>query len=448
MTSVPVGANMSNKPTRPTRKASRTAVFLAVQAVLISAAMGTAWVAFREDAHRGDLPPLRDEPLVVEPLYDCPWIIGDEQLIEVLYRLRPRLAGPKPKINHVDHALRFWGVEAEFSDPACLSGRQMRDILLDHARFAEVWGDDAKPFLGAVDDGVAYRTKEGSATASHVDHTMASLGEVGVPLSFPVRLPDGVSNVGAMLHHAMRSFCVNQLEYEWSALAFTLYFRSPQPWHSSEGQEITFDRLAERIMRQRFRQGVCYGNHRLHTLVMMLRVDRDHAILSAAMRAQIIAHLRGATAALVGSQHADGYWERNWAEGVPPDDKEPIQSVLSPLSRRFLATGHAMEWWALAPPEVQPPREVLARAGAWMARTVLELDDDAVLKNYTFLSHVGRGAGAMARAFSRLFSAGDRGRSSRRRGRRGPGRGRGGNLAIPQATIRRFSITRRFPSTF
>lgn len=56
----------------------------------------------------------------------------------------------------------------------------------------------------------------------------------------------------------------------------------------------------------------------------------------------------------------------------------------------MVATGHALEWWALAPEEILPPREVIQRAGQWLAKNVMALNDDEIVDKYTFLSHVGR----------------------------------------------------------
>ena len=44
----------------------------------------------------------------------------------------------------------------------------------------------------------------------------------------------------------------------------------------------------------------------------------------------------------------------------------------------------------MAPEELQPPREVMVRAGQWLAREIEVMDQETVLRNYTFLSHAGR----------------------------------------------------------
>jgi hypothetical protein len=157
-------------------------------------------------------------------------------------------------------------------------------------------------------------------------------------------------------------------------------------WQTTEGQWISFDRLADRIMRQKLLQGVCFGNHRLFSLVVLLRVDDQQRILSAEMRKRILNHLKAATQRLVRHQTPDGYWDRNW-EG---SEWEQSWNEQAPRSRRILATGHALEWWAMAPPEVLPEPKVIERAARWLTKTILEMTDTQISAGYTFLTHAGR----------------------------------------------------------
>ena len=382
---------MSDKQQTKTGLVSGGSVFLAVQLALLIVVASVALAKFHDARTRRTLPPMRRIPLSVDPLYDRPDLLSDETLYAVLHKLRPRLRKSKPKINHVDHALRFWGAAAKFSDPECLSGEEMRAILLDHDHFAESWGEEEKPLLMCNEHCVGVRTQEGQATASHVDHTLAGLAEIGTPLDLPIHTHEGPATVGSLLVASLKTFDVNQVEYEWSALAYSLYLESLAPFSDVNGQELTFDLIADRIMRQGLKMGVCYGNHRLHALVVLLRVDQQNQILGKQCRRRIIRHLRNVTATLVDSQHETGFWNQHWATGVgplPEDDEE--YSKIQPIAKKILATGHALEWWALAPAEVLPPDEVIQRAIDWLAEVVLDMDDEEVGDNYTFLSHVGR----------------------------------------------------------
>ena len=366
-----------------------TWIFLVFQVAFLALAVSASVRRVSQMKARLAMPELREVPLVIRPRYDNPRVVTDQQLKTVLTKLRPRLRGEQPNINHADHALRFWGTSAQFSDPQCLSGEELRQLLVDHSRFLKVWGDKTRPLLIPLKDGsVRVRMQEGMATSSHEDHTLACLAEVGTPLSFPLRTSNGTTALRSLVEQALTSFSLNQAEYEWSGMVFALYVKPVDYWVSREGQEINFDRIAERLMRLKYHKGVCFGNHRLHTLTVMLRVDEQQQILSSQARIEIIDHLLDATKLLVKHQHRDGYWDSNWPYGKP--SKDIVHKMRDFRSRRILATGHALEWWAFAPAEVVPPQEVVVRAGQWLARTISEMDDKQIKQSYTFLTHAGR----------------------------------------------------------
>lgn len=357
------------------------------QAVFLAAVVAVPTVAGWTRDPRPRLPQFELEPTRVEPLHDNPLIVTDEQLTAVLKKLEPRLRHSQPKINYVDHALRFWGVDATFQDPACLSGEELRKLLIDHEAFQAAWGKDTKPLMSLRNGLVSVRMQQGNATASHVDHTLASLAECGTPLDFDLSLPGQIVPLRSLLASAVARFEINQQEYEWTTLAAALYAENGSSWYSVDGERVDFNRCAERLMRQQYQQGVCYGNHRLYTLVMLLRIDEQKPLLDDSTRVAIADHLREATRRLIASQSPEGYWDQNWPDAKSAARDEKLDT---PLSRRILATGHALEWWATAPAEFHPPREVLVRAGQWLAKEIDSMDHSAIEKNYTFLSHAGR----------------------------------------------------------
>lgn len=362
-------------------------LFVAVQG-LFWAGLGIAAVRRSGEIEASRrLPPPRNEPLRIAPQFDYDWMVTDEQLRRVLDQLQPRLRGGKPRINYVDHALRFWGADAEFPDARSLSGSEMRELLTRYPKFREQWGEQTPPLLTGSGRDVKVRVREGKSSSSHVDHTLATLAECGTPLDFPIQTDEAQATVKSLLAHALRQFSPNQTEYEWSALIFALYLPADMRWISQEGQDITWDLLAERLMRQRFTQGVCFGNHRLYTLTLMLRIDATDPLWSDAVRSQVRSHLAEATRRLVQTQSNEGFWDGNWSGD---GSSAASDGAPSPLGQRILATGHALEWWAMAPEDLHPPRETLIRAAQWLARTIDEMDATTIEKNYTFLTHAGR----------------------------------------------------------
>src|SRR5580698_7655623 len=90
--------------------------FLAAQLAVVSVAIGLSVSRLHEDEQTERLPAAKPVPIQVEPLYDYPEVVSDEQLQVVLDRLKPAFRGRKASLNDVDHALRFWGLEAVFVD--------------------------------------------------------------------------------------------------------------------------------------------------------------------------------------------------------------------------------------------------------------------------------------------------------------------------------------------
>lgn len=368
--------------------AQSAVVFALSQALLVGGIAAAAVYALPRTTSA--IPALQNEPRSVTLKYNWPHVITDEQLTATMTKLRPQLRHEHPKINHVDHALRCWGQEATFEDPACLSGAEMVAMLTDQNAYAAHWGTDALPLLVKGEFGPGFRTQEGESSASHVDHTLGTLAEIGISLDYPIIVKDQEAplTVKQLLTAAMLDFRLNQKEYEWTTVAAASYATGPTQWLSQDGEHITFDMLADRLMRQDWVDGVCYGNHRLYALAMLLQFD-DQAQLfrEADTRSKVIAHLSQATARLVKSQSAEGYWDENWEDATRPAKE---MEAGGPTMRRILATGHALEWWAIAPAEVLPPREVVVRGAQWLVVEIEQMEPESVVKNYTFLTHVGR----------------------------------------------------------
>jgi len=368
--------------------ASAATLFLLSQLMLLGTIAVAAIAALPRSAD--PVPQLQNEPRSVTLRYDWPHVITDNQLTRVMTKLRPQLRHERPKINHVDHALRCWGQAATFEDPDCLSGQEMVAMLTDHHAYAAFWGEDAAPLLIGGEFGPGFRTQQGEASASHVDHTLGTLAEIGIPLDYPIHLQDQAppTTVKQLLTAAMLDFRLNQKEYEWTTVAAASYATGPTHWLSQDGEQITFDLLAQRLMRQAWVDGVCYGNHRLYALAMLLQFD-DQAQLfrERETRQNVLTHLSEATSRLVKSQADQGYWDENWEDATRPAQE---MEAGGPTMRRILATGHALEWWAIAPEEVLPPREVVVRGAQWLVVEIEQMEPESVVKNYTFLTHVGR----------------------------------------------------------
>jgi hypothetical protein len=290
--------------------------------------------------------------------------------------------------NHVEHALRAWGVDAAFQDPKAMSGEQMFEFLTDHGRYLASWGDETVPLLVQEADGVRVRWGRDHGASVHHDHLMACLTEAGARLDDPVytasRNDMTIQNV---LQESLRDFRLDERETEWSTMAFGLWLAPSgiKSWKTGDGRILTFDDLAHRLLRGHQRYGVCVGTHRVYSMMVLIRLDDEFQILSKSVRGEVYSHLERVRDQITKSQFDDGRWPPNWYEGRQavdePSDDEEYRSVI--------ATGHHLEWLAIAPQDLHPPQEMIYKASDWIIKTTMSQPPATISRNFTFYSHVG-----------------------------------------------------------
>jgi hypothetical protein len=374
-------------------------VFLTVQLAAVLA-FGVAFARSPSDATRRlmqiqkgrlDFPPLeipREQPLRVAPLYDDPEMVSDEDLAAVLRKIQPRFPSHKMKPNYVEHALRAWGVDSKFRDQYALSGEQMADFLLNHGKYLDSWGAETEPLLREEETGVSIRWGKVEGASVHHDHMLACLTEAGISLNQPVFTPNHhQKSINDVLQQSLRDFRVDERETEWSLLGYGLWLPPLKSWKNNEGRTITFDLLAERMMRGALPEGVCHGTHRVYSLMALVRLDDQFSndLIKSETRTKIMDHLRKVRDLIQKSQFPDGHWPSNWPEGAAAV-KKPVDDE---LFRRVIATGHHVEWQAIAPEELLLPKEQLHLAAKWLVTTAKSQTQSDILDKYTFFSHVG-----------------------------------------------------------
>lgn len=327
-------------------------------------------------------------PLKTTPRYDLKQAVSDEQLAGVLRRMIPRRE--PVNTNNLVHALRMWGPVVEFDHTDAVSGGQMLAYFLDDHAFRSLAGENALPLYVRTERGVEIRSYDAddrhAATGSvHPDDLLATLAECGVTVDTPLVLRDGQATVGQLLDTSLGRFHEHQFEYEWSLISYARYV-FPQPrFRNRFGQTLAVKQILDELIEHPARHGVCAGTHRLEALVVLDQAHEQTPGLTAAQVKRIHQHLQETSATLAQSQHLTGYWTKRWPEGIEgaADDK-------APLAERILATGHHLEWMALAPPELLPPRECIVRAAQWLTRAMLEVDDATVALEYGPFSHGAR----------------------------------------------------------
>ena len=328
----------------------------------------------------------REEPLRIEPLYDDPDVVSDEELAMALWKIRPKFEKKHRRPNHVEHALRAWGQDATFPDPEVMSGTEMRDLLLNHEVYAASWEDEGGPLLSDRPLCIDVRWGSDRSISIHHDHCLACLSEAGVSLNQAVVSPFRRDATFAyLLQEAVRDLQQDERETEWSAQTLALWLPPVKRWRNYNGRVLSFDLLAKRLVRSHKRIGVCLGLHRVYSLMVMLRVDDEYDILSDPVSQQAYAFLENVRDLISASQHEDGRWPSNWHEGADAL-KKPSGD---PAHYDAIATGHLLEWLSIAPKELHPPREDIVRAAKWAIKDISQREQEQIRLYYTFYSHVG-----------------------------------------------------------
>lgn len=371
---------------------------------LVIAAFAVSWCLLPDLSRRRILAELQQRPLEpdvtpehnlptrIDPLYDDPTVVSDAELAAVLKKLLPRFSAQKLRPNYVEHALRTWGAQIEFSTPELISGPHMVEFLTDSSVYLRSWGDGNSPILQPDPQGIAIRWGSDRSASVHHDHLLASLTEAGVALDTPVFTPRGRRQFRDVLRHALADFRLDERETEWSVMAFGFWL-APQgtaSWHNADGRAVSMDLLAERLMRSHRKQGVCLGTHRAFSLVALLRLDESsrQRLITEETRKQTLAWLAGVRDLICLAQSPDGSWPPDWTDGAA------AASRVNPLEkphRRVISTGHHLEWLAIAPQDLHPPREQIRRAAAWAIRNTVDTPQSEIDANYTFYSHVANG---------------------------------------------------------
>ena len=370
--------------------------------IIFSSAFVAAWLILPADQQKriqaevsghkpvSDVELTQRTPVSVAPFYDDPEVVSDEELAGVLHKILPRFSRVQLRPNYVEHAIRVWGSQIEFNNPELISGPQMRDYLLDSGQYIDSWGPEFDPILEPNEEGIHIRWGPDASASVHHDHMLASLAEAGVTLDTPVSMPGRLMTMEQVMSEALRDFRLDEKETEWSVMAFGSFLaqQHTSSWHNSQGREISFDLLAQRLLRNHKRHGVCLGTHRVYSLMLLLRLDDEFGgeIVSDPVRDQIMAYLGNVKELIIASQYPDGSWPPNWWEGDKAmENKDPKEEIY----RRVIATGHHLEWLAIAPEELHPPREDIRRAADWIINNTLETPQDTIDNNYTYYSHVG-----------------------------------------------------------
>jgi len=309
-----------------------------------------------------------------------------ELLRSIANRFVPKKSYPNADLHVLLHALRLWGSTATFAGSENSSGNQMLEVLLNVHAYSHYF-PGAEPLVYESPYGLGVRYGSTPDSATHLDKMLSVLGECNVPLDETIQLSHRTASVEEVLSDSVSRFQLDQVEIEWTAIAFAAYIApTNRSWSNRFHQQFTFDDLVVELMRRDFGRQTCYGTHLLYALTYILAADDKYHVLTFRHRSKVLRHLAQVSKTLELGQYETGCWGPFWyLDGADiKNDQNPPQLDLKNLVR---STGHHLEWISIAPESVRPSPLVIEAASQYVARVMASVNDADFKDGYCPYSH-------------------------------------------------------------
>jgi hypothetical protein len=328
--------------------------------------------------------PIRDRGLVLGPTGGLRGRIDEAKLNKILCLAEPRWKAPK--VNYVLHALRLWGLGSRFDlnrdHLGEFDGEQMLSTLLDEHE-AEQCGVGPVPFLSESRFGVDVIIGDGGGVA-HQDQYLKVMGELGLPSTTSILLRGGrATNLASVIRNSLAKFDIRQ-ELEFTAVAYARWLPPTRRWKDKDGGVHSLDEIALALMKKPLGKTVCCGAHTPYAIINLLRVNEVAPCLEPATVAEAEAYMKNVSRLLAKNQHKSGAWTSHWAESAE------TSKAMRWGFEAIWATGHHLEWIALARPDLRPDVSVIGRAEIALGDLLLKHTYQTASNSYPQFSHACR----------------------------------------------------------
>jgi len=310
---------------------------------------------------------------------------------QLLQRIQPRPKGEGSLSDHL-HVLRVHGLGGRFSQEQFPTSRALLTVLTDESVGDSVFGFPAivRTRYGVrFPTLVSYSSGRTKSLETHRDQCLAAMGELGIPLSRVLSVSGEERPLRDVLRDSVANFHLSQHELEWTALAYALYLPPVRQWVNRFGEDTSFDDLVDELLERPLYRSSCAGTHRLYTLTILARIDREEApVLSQRCRDRLTRQLRRYVEIALAAQESDGSWDLAWhpdfANATAPGEWTPSSDT---EMMRVLATGHIAEWMLYLPEDLQVSDEVLRRAGRWACEQLQSATAERIEQQFCPYSH-------------------------------------------------------------
>ena len=301
---------------------------------------------------------VRDDPFVAVPNGKFVAFIVEDSL-KIAHSIL--LQSPLPvNVPLAMHELKFVGVSEH-------AGPRSRDYLLQlltDGVFCRSETSHGSSYIirSAYGKHVVYDSADatGNRREAHFGQLVATLAEAAVPSGTTVVDDDGgVGNVSDLVNDLAMRYS-NRAEQEIVAVSLASYLVPGCEWCNANGSDLSVDTVACNLAGKRIGKGACAGVHQLYAVAYLLSWDQECKVLRSRTRSLCRNLLKRVSHRLALSQDMSGGWDGNWWGDGDSERLWPGQSNNSMNS--LSATGHHLEWIAIAPPDCCPEPIVVRRA--------------------------------------------------------------------------------------
>lgn len=266
----------------------------------------------------------------------------------------------------------------------------MLAFLLDDRYYRSVLPGEP-PILFSSDFGVATRTQpivvgRMADQLAHPDDLLCACAEVGLPTDTTIWTRSAEGRLESMVRSAAMRVQAQQ-ELEWTVEALARYLLPTSEWENRFGERLSLEKLAIALCDAPIGSGACLGTHKPYTAAALLRINEECPFLSKRSQDALREYLLVVLQKLRITQFSDGGWRATWAG--PTVTAEEMTNEYATI----VATGHHLEWIAIAPADCLPTVEMVRAAIQAIYTASSELAGYRVMSKsrvYVPLSHCAR----------------------------------------------------------
>lgn len=281
--------------------------------------------------------------------------------------------------SQLTHGLRLWGADADGLALGKWNGSRMLDIVCSAERAQEVFG--FSPHI-LNRNGLHFGhliVEDKLKGEKHLDETLSVFGEIGVHSDRKIVVWDQTTDVSSAVRAAATNLTLDQ-NLDFAPLAYALYLPPQSTWTNKFGEVITFDDVCLSVCEQPMGSGCCFGTHAIYSLACVLAANEQHKILSDTATQAVRSKLTEAVNALRESQQEDGCWHPEWFAAKRELGHADYGEMIS-------ATGHSLEWLAVAPQDIIDDPEMISRGCDGLLNLFLEAPSASLRDEYNYYTH-------------------------------------------------------------